>query len=379
MALRIEHQKSQCSHQDVCSGCPWIELSEAEQRSRKIQTLSETLLRNELPIPASIGYQLPAGLGLRDRVDLTYSKGNYGFYQKESREIFPVQECPQMSTDLFEFYQQVSKISIPIEKGSLRLRVSATDSKLRGIWLDFANEDIKHLFEEKKTLQQLMALGFVEIGQRRKSLRWDSTEERFRLDDPIYRPWLRSWQGSQSFALYSLIGSFSQTGDLANQALVKTIEGFLKSTTAKNWVEFGCGSGNLTIPMASDQRNVIGVEYDEGALQGLQQTLEANPSLKNRISLKAGDFQKKEKVSFLDVDGILVNPPRSGLGDFLTPLENANSKPRDFIYMSCFLDSFAKDAVQMKSLGYLLKELIIVDQFPQTSHFEILSRWQLTD
>ena len=74
-----------------------------------------------------------------------------------------------------------------------------------------------------------------------------------------------------------------------------------------------------------------------------------------------------------------MNPPRSGLKDFLTPLMaiDNNQRPKDFVYMSCFLDSFSLDAKKLIEMGYQLLEISIVDQFPMTEHFEILSRWRL--
>lgn len=366
-----------CIHKKICSGCPWIELSQDIQRERKIQALSENLLRTGITIPQPIDYQLPGDRGLRDRVDLTYADGKYGFYHRDSRDIFAVEECPQMSPDLFALFEEIRKISIPIKKGSIRLRISPNGNQERGLWLDFANEDIRFLFEEKETLHRLMELGHVEIGQRRKALTWSEKENRFRLGDPVYRKWIRSWQNQKPVELYSLIGSFSQTGDLANRTLIEIIEKFLTNTAAQSWVEFGAGSGNLTIPLAGENRRVQAVEFDEDALTGLQKTLEENPSLQKRISLFAGDYQRKEVFSFEGLDGILTNPPRSGLGNFLEPLKTVRQKPKDFIYMSCFLDSFSRDALQMQDLGYCLQELTIVDQFPQTPHFEILSRWTL--
>ena len=372
---------SSCIHKNVCSGCPWIDFSAQEQKNRKISVLSESLLRTQIHFQGEIRHHLPGEFFLRDRADLTYENGKYGFYQKDSRAIFAVKSCPQMSPALQNLFDQLIQISLPIKKGSLRLRVSAaedSDSRQKnGLWLDFANEDVKNLFEEKVTLHRLMELGHVEVGQRRKSLIFNEAQGRFQLLESQYHPWTQTWQGATVIPLYSLVGSFTQTGNTANQALVMTMEDLLTRTTAQRWVEFGCGNGNLTLPLAGSNRQVLGVEFDEASLEGLKRTLSSRTDLQNRISLQSGDFQKKKSLDFSTLEGILVNPPRSGLGHFLEPLVGIERKPQDLIYMSCFMDSFIKDGIQIQSLGYQLKELVIVDQFPQTPHFEILSRWKI--
>jgi 23S rRNA (uracil1939-C5)-methyltransferase len=96
-----------------------------------------------------------------------------------------------------------------------------------------------------------------------------------------------------------------------------------------------------------------------------------------KIQTQTGDFQGKEKIQFEMFDTLLVNPPRSGLKDFLQPLFETANKPKHFIYMSCYPESFKLDAQKLVQAGYALKQAHLVDQFPQTKHFEILSFWQL--
>lgn len=361
-----------CPHADQCSVCAWIQFSDQEQKDRKIHALREALRGAGIPVPATISFQSKGLAQIRDRVDLTYENGRYGFFLKNSREIFALAECPLMSSELFDLYQKVSRIRIPIKKGSLRLRVSP--DRKSGLWLDFANEDIRDLLAEKKTLQSFLDLGFVEIGQKRKKLSSD-----FKLKDPEFHPWTRTWSQGNPIALQSLVGSFSQSGDAANQILVTEMEKLFEKSELKNWVEFGAGSGNLTFPLAGRDRHVRALEFDALALQGLQKTLETQNPYQGRIRPELGDFQRKLLHSFSKEEGVLVNPPRSGLQKFLDPLFGigATARPRDFVYMSCYLESFTEDGKKLQQLGYQIEDLTIVDQFPNSPHFEILSRWQL--
>jgi len=362
-----------CAHAKICSVCNWIEIPYAEQKGRKLSLLQDQLSKIQIPPLSDIQYLEVADQAIRDRVDLVFENGRLGFYQQNQREAFQVESCPLMSRALHDFYQDFRKISFPIRKGSLRLRASPRGA--RGIWLDFANEDIRDLLAEKTTLSALMDLGFVEIGQRRKSLTRD-----FKLKDPQFHSWTRTWiANDQAVELQSVVGGFSQSGDQANRVLISQMQKYFRSCTSRQWVEFGSGNGNLTLALAGTHSDfkVKALEFDAVSLEGLKKTLQAYPELAARIELRLGDFQRKEVYQFSPEEAVLVNPPRSGLMKFLDPLFEIpkSQRPRDFVYMSCHIDSFTTDSARLKELGYELQEISIVDQFPHSPHFEILSRW----
>jgi 23S rRNA (uracil1939-C5)-methyltransferase len=74
--------------------------------------------------------------------------------------------------------------------------------------------------------------------------------------------------------------------------------------------------------------------------------------------------------------GVLADPPRSGLLRFPEILDGIAERPRHFVYVSCYPESFATDAARLAALGYRLRTLEIVDQFPQTPHAELVSRFE---
>lgn len=379
-----------CQHSEKCAACPWMPIPYAEQRQRKINALSEGLapvIPGKLP---DIQFLSVGDSSLRDRADLVAFEQGYGLYGRD-KTLFPVEQCPQLSDKLFAFYQELKSKLIPFKdpagrgKGSLRLRVSTEGH--RGLWLDFSHQDTQHLFLEQSTLHNLLAMAYVEFGQRHKKLVWDGDENRFRLKDPEFHPWTRTWVGDLPVPLYAVVGGFSQSSDHANQIIIAAISGmFSRCGGGGRWIEFGCGNGNLTFPLAAYANQVLALEYEGLAVEGLQKTLQSLSHvdslahLTKKIQARAGNFHQAMPDLFADsVQGILVNPPRSGLKNFLDPLRDlpTSSRPKDFVYMSCFLESFIKDAQDLVQLGYSNQELCIIDQFPQSPHFEILSRWSL--
>lgn len=368
-----------CRYQDKCSGCQYLEISLQEQHQLKKQHLRGLLQKALIPFSGPLELSSPAPFGLRDRIDVVFERGALGLYEKQTRQILDIEKCPQLSPELQSWLTEVRRVRWPLQKGSLRLRIGPQGQK--GLWLDFANVDIKHLLEEKNLLQELLSKAVVEIGQRRKIL--NRVGDTLKLRDPEPQVWFQSRIAGEPVDLYCSVGSFTQTGFKANEALTSLIEEWLDQVGAKHILEFGSGIGNLSFPALGKNRFLTACEIDKGALAGFQKSLEMvsqRPGfrdLRERVRVLQGDFQNRNPQDFGRYDTVLVNPPRSGLKEFLTPLMEIAKKPKYFLYMSCFPESFTEDGQRLVAAGYQLQKLQIVDQFPQTKHYEILSLWEI--
>ncbi|MGZ3745456.1 MAG: class I SAM-dependent RNA methyltransferase [Pseudobdellovibrionaceae bacterium] len=376
--------KLDCKYKDHCSGCQYLDLPLHAQQDLKTQSLSQLLRDHEIPFKGPISLTSPGKAWLRDRVDLVFhrkgSESALGLYRKGSKEILDIEHCQQLTPRLQAWLSEVRKIRWPIHKGSLRLRVGPQQ---KGLWLDFANVDIKALLEEKNLLLHLLSLGVVEIGQRHKVLKLVDGE--LKLKDPEPQIWFQTFIDTQAVDLFCSIGNFTQTGIKANKELTKIVNDWLEEVNSQHILEFGSGIGNLSFPALGYSRKLTACEIDRGALAGFEKSLEKIsqlPSFKNirdRVQIQQGDFQNRNPQKFGEYDTVLVNPPRSGLKEFLTPLLNEAKKPRYFLYMSCFPESFILDGQRLCQAGYSLQKINIVDQFPQTSHYEVLSLWCLSE
>lgn len=366
-----------CKYKEKCAGCQYLDIPIQKQHELKKAHLLGLLEKAQIHFNQPIELSCPAPAGLRDRVDLVFDRGALGLYEKNSRQILDIEECQQLSVELQIWLHEIRNIRWPLKKGSLRLRVGP--QKQKGLWLDFANIDIKNLLEEKSLLLGLLSKARIEIGQRHKVL--SIAGEQLKLKDPEPQVWFQTSIAGEPVDLYCSIGSFTQTGVFANQALTRIIESWLTNVGAKHILEFGSGIGNLSFPALGKSRKLTACEIDRGALAGFEKSLEMlsrRPGFENireRVQILQGDFQNRNPQNFGDYDTVLVNPPRSGLKEFLTPLIAESKKPRHFLYMSCFPESFIEDAQRLQVAGYNLKNIHIVDQFPQTTHYEVLSLW----
>jgi 23S rRNA (uracil1939-C5)-methyltransferase len=372
------HETSTCPQHLTCSGCQFLGETYSSQISSKLKDLQSHLQNHALSYSCDIRVLSAGHQGLRDRLDFTLQENRLGLFEKNSRNIVDIEECAQLSAELQDFLTAFRKQSWPFNKASMRLRVGPQGQK--GIWLDLANIDVKTLLDEQKILQGLQEQAFVEIGQRRKTPFWTGTE--FKLRDPQLNVWFQTWMQDQAVPLYCHVASFTQPSLKANRLISEQIQTWLKAHAGIRVIEFGSGIGNLTFPALAASDSLTACEIDALSLGGLQKSWDMlAPSLKAKsgeLKIHQGDFQKKITKDFRQFDLILANPPRSGLMGFIDSLSELSSeqRPEYFLYMSCYPESLAKDLSRLKEWGYEIKELSLLDQFPQTTHYEVLTLLQ---
>ncbi len=385
------HSEISCKYGGLCGGCPWIAVPSDAQGKEKLKKVSA------LFPPHRIRILTPGLQRLRDRVDLTIKRSSQGKAEVglwnlktsgvdlklSERELIDLHECPMMSEPLEKWFQ-VFRTRLPdIEMGSVRLRVSPNSE--RGVWLDFSNEDVKKLFEEREYLKWLSDQAIVEIGQRKKPLYFDE-DGRPRLRKEVeLRPWFQTWDlKGRTYPIYSAIGGFSQSGLKANRVLVQEVMAQVSSLAAESnttfWLEAFCGGGNFTYPLSQVAKQVLAFENDPVAVQGLSEGLD-NQSIRN-VQLKRVDLKSERQIESLINElpkdqsyGLLADPPRSGLMKLLDFMESGRLAPKALVYVSCFTESLLNDAQRLNHLGFNLIELSLVDQFPHSSHVEWVSVW----
>lgn len=414
-----------CEYSDKCGACSLWEISYEDELKEKENTIKALLNEQELPSceveSLNCGYSL-----LRDRADIQWrAQTGWGFYAKNLSEkklenliehstaveklsdsaekeevsscgnedniptstdpsvfelkqtqIQSIKKCLLFSPELQKFYQWFISLSLPVPIASARLRVSPKGDW--GVWLDMSNVHVKELLEEKKYLQALQSRAFVEIGQRRKKL-----SGVIKLVDPDFRPWFQTYSSNlEPMPLYCSVGSFTQVGFGTNMLMVRSVLEYLAKTKSEEVIELGSGIGNFTLAVLSSGAQVLAIENDKLALEAFNLNLKLNyPHYLPKVNLQKIDFNQVNSA-FIHSQLInpkeatlIVDPPRSGLGRFLS-YDFWQQKPfASIIYVSCSLDSWVKDARQLLSFGYRLKKITLVDQFPRTNHLETISYW----
>lgn len=315
-------------------------------------------------------------LAFRDRLDLRLDEGRLGLLGQDGDGVVDMARCP-IATDEVNAALAVLRADLPpvelVPRASVRLR--ARKGRV-GLWLDVPHVGLKALLDEAGWLRRATGRGWtVELGPKGR-----------RYDEGLVAPTLMGW--SETFVdtpveLYTTVMGFSQPGASVNRALVEAMLAAVDETDASSALELGAGAGNLTLPLAT-RLDVVALELDIGPLTATLGHAQ-RPALAARITPRAGSFHREAEVPELvassyhghPVELIVCDPPRSGLGTFLGGLATLSKRlrPAHLVYVSCHPEALAKDAARLGELGYRLRSLRGVDQFPWTPHAEWVARF----
>lgn len=362
-----------CQYFPECTGCTWIGKPYNWQQSQMLEALNVAFEEADLKVQTPFGFKATHPYQVRDRADLTLERNedgtpNVGFYNK-SKKLVNIKECRIFSPKLQEWYEWILDNPPPIvKKGSFRIRVG--QDGLKGLWLDFSNQDIKELMDEKVWLSEVLKMAVVEVGQRQKQLTLNKGELKL-LKKAEPKQWFAtySYPDYKPVKLKSLVSSFTQPSIAANKVLIQTICEALENIKPKNTLELFSGIGNLTIPLVSLGSFVSCYEVDKNAIRSFEQTLKEY-KYDNFIKLYQKNlYSKSIDIDWKDFDLLVLDPPRSGLKNFVEKIEETN-KPKNILCVSCFLNSLIEDLKKLTSLGYKIQSVTGVDQFPQSSHCE---------
>ena len=370
---------SLCPKGGICSGCEWIETPLPKQQQHKLSTQVSLLNEWNIFFTGNLSITSLGKEAHRLFLDVTlqteHNTPTLGFYDMNRERIVSIGSCPAAIPDLQDFVTALSKDLPPIDQASFRLRVNPFGQW--GMWIDAANIDIRTLLNEQRWLNRWMEQAHIEIGQRRKYLK--RINNRLSLESPFPRQWFKTFlpNKNREFVLWSVVGGFSQPSDNGVRHLVYAVTKLLYlCEEANTWLEFGAGSGTFTLPLSQLVNRVIATETSTLARQSLQRALKHHSIENVKVSPINLQRQTEQSVFLMEqADGLLVDPPRSGLGHTLLTIVKAKRKPRYILYVSCHGRTLSRDGERLQTMGYTLQHIEGVDQFPHTPHCEWIGLW----
>jgi 23S rRNA (uracil1939-C5)-methyltransferase len=198
-------------------------------------------------------------------------------------------------------------------------------------------------------------------------------------------------------------GSFFQTNRFLVDELIEIVTAGRSGETA---LDLYAGAGLFSTALACNFRHVISVESSQTAVSDLQYNLPVNGKVvaaeaEQYLSMSRAELSragtahagvtrvgagrsparsrsdpKARKVGSGAVppqlphpDLIVVDPPRSGLGESVAAALANLGAPR-VTYVSCDPATLARDLVPLTAAGYRVEEAHLIDLFPQTYHLE---------
>ena len=170
---------------------------------------------------------------------------------------------------------------------------------------------------------------------------------------------------------------FTQVNHQGNAVLVSRALRLLEPAADDKVVDFFCGLGNFTLPLATRAGAVTGLEGSEPLVARAREAAAKN-GLSSRVSFEvrnlfkwcAEDWQRLVDIG-QGIDKALVDPPREGALAIARSLAASASPPRRVVYVSCNPATLARDcAVLVHEGGWALRAAGVINMFPQTSHVE---------
>ena len=366
-----------CPYFTQCGGCHYQIASYEHQLEIKKQILVETL-RRTAKIEPSVDLQVhpspPWNYRNRSRLQVQAAPVfKAGYFKMASHELLAVEECP-ISSPLIN--KGIAKLWQSGREGRVPKGVSAVEF--------FANAD------DSKMLIQVSAIA---DGKRAALREWaeefcasladvagvvvfrQTTKGSARAQEKLVTAGAEhlTYQTRKSSYRVSA-GSFFQTNRYLTDELVKIVT---EGQSGEGAIDLYAGVGLFSAALC-DIRHILSVESSQTSSADLSYNLSSNGVAVRATTEqylagvgKTGQFGKGRVFppTFHKPDLAVVDPPRVGLGERVARMLTTLGAPR-VIYVSCDPVTLARDLVILLASGYRIKQMHLVDLFPQTYHLE---------
>jgi 23S rRNA (uracil1939-C5)-methyltransferase len=386
-----------CEHVGMCGGCKWQQMSYEAQLRYKQQQVQDAFERigkfDFPPIEPIIGSTQQQFY--RNKLEYTFTNKRWltsldGAAELTTAEhaglgyhipgrfdkVFDVNKCWLMD-DLQNEIRNAIK-SFCISNGYDFYNIYAKEGLMRGIilrrneagqWMlivSFGREDNQRITELmsyiNRQFPQITSLLYV-INAKLNDTIHDLDIQVFAGDDHLVE---------KLENLKFKIGpkSFFQTNTMQTLTLYSKAREFAGLTGNENVYDLYTGVGTIALFVSKQARQVVGIEYIEGAIADAKINAQLNGI--THTHFYAGDMKDvlsdELMVKHGKPDVIITDPPRAGMHEDVVKkiMESGASR---VVYVSCNPATQARDIAWMQD-KYLVTKTQPVDMFPHTHHVE---------
>ena len=176
---------------------------------------------------------------------------------------------------------------------------------------------------------------------------------------------------------------FTQVNHHINRVLVSRALRLLDARPDERVIDWFCGLGNFTLPIATQAREVLGIEGSETLVARSRENSALN-GLAAKTSFVARnlfEITPEELAKYGAADKWLVDPPREGafalakaLADLAAVPVDGYQAPSRIVYVSCNPATLARDAgLLVHQAGYRCVAAGAINMFPHTAHVESMA------
>jgi 23S rRNA (uracil1939-C5)-methyltransferase len=155
-----------------------------------------------------------------------------------------------------------------------------------------------------------------------------------------------------------------------NQNLVLTVLKFSDLKGEEKLLDLYSGIGNLTLPLAMEAKETLGIEENKTAVEDARWNARSNRITRCRfVRARVEEALKTFEGSRPDV--WVLDPPRAGCKALGTHLGRLH--PKRVVYVSCDPTTLARDLRLFSEKEFHLQDLQLLDFFPQSYHMEVVA------
>ena len=379
-------------HAGACGGCKMQHLDPAAQVAVKQRALEDNLwhlgkVRAERvlrPIQGpDWGYRFRARLSVR----YVAKKGVVlvGFHERKSRYVADMQQCPVLPA-------HVEAMLLP-----LRTLIAGLEARDTCPQIELACGDTVTAL----VLRHLAPLSAHDTEALREFARVHGVQWWLQPKGPDTVHLLDEGGEPLSYALPEFgvrmpfrPTDFTQVNPYINRVLVARALRLLEVQSTDRVIDWFCGLGNFTLPLATQAREVLGIEGSEALVARSRENLRLNTQQRpgawahtEFVARNLFEMTPERLREDGQADRWLVDPPREGafaLAKALADLHQAPelrqgwTPPRRIVYVSCNPATLARDAgLLVHQAGYRCTAAGVINMFPHTAHVESMAVFDL--
>ncbi|MDP2144638.1 MAG: 23S rRNA (uracil(1939)-C(5))-methyltransferase RlmD [Gallionella sp.] len=363
-----------CPNFGVCGGCSMQHLEVRAQVAVKQRVLEDNLARigkvkPETMLPPIYGQ--PWGYRQRARLSVRHvlkkSKTLVGFREKNGKYVADMQHCEILTPKIASLLPLLGELNEKFTARDILPQIEVAvgdhvDVLVLRILDALTPSDVAHIKQFADTHQ-------VQFWTQTKGP--ETVAPFYPLDAPQLSYSLPEFGITMPFAPTE----FTQVNSDMNRLMVSRALRLLAPQAGERIVDFFCGLGNFTLPIARSGAQVLGIEGSDALVKRAGQNAESN-GLSANTEFRAMNLFEMDAAALAKLgrfDKWLVDPPRDGAFELMKSISDETA-PRRIVYVSCSPSTLARDAeVLVHAKGYTLKAAGVMNMFPQTSHVESIA------
>jgi 23S rRNA (uracil1939-C5)-methyltransferase len=375
--------KPKCVHFDICGGCSMQHLEPSAQVAIKQRALEDNLwhlskvkadmMMRPLYGP-TWGYRYRARLS--SRFVAKKDKVLVGFHEKKSAFVADIDSCqilpPHVSDMMVPLRALIQSLTIFDKVPQLELAIGEETTVLVMRHMEplgSGDEDKLKAFADQYQMQWWLQPKGPETAH-----------PFYPLDKELYYT-LPEFGIRMPFKPTD----FTQVNHHIYRVLVHKALRLLEVQPDERVADLFCGLGNFTLPLATQAREVVGIEGSTALTERALDNAKVN-GVDGHTSFQCRnlfEITKDDLIALGKFDRMLIDPPRDGamaLVEALANLKESNPElmPKRLVYVSCSPSTLARDAgVLVHRAGYTLDQAGVINMFPHTSHVESMAVFNL--